>query len=87
MNTKIFNFDYFMKEGIKEHNSDWPQIPDHPYQILINEGSGSGKTNALLNLIIQEPDLCIIYLCAKDPSEAKYQLLINEKRESTDLKD
>ena len=61
----MFNFDYFTKEDIKEHNSDWPQIPDHPYPILINEGSGSGKTNALLNLIIQEPDLCIIYYVLK----------------------
>ena len=50
----MFNFDYFTKEDIKEHNSDWPQIPDHPYQILINEASGSGKTNAFLNLIIHE---------------------------------
>ena len=40
----------------------------------------SGKTNALFNLINHEPD--IIYLYAKDPYEAKYQLLIN-KREIT----
>ena len=25
-------------------------ISDHPYQMLITGGSGSGKTNALLNL-------------------------------------
>ena len=24
-----------VKENIKEHNSNWPQIPDHPYRILI----------------------------------------------------
>ena len=48
-------------------------------------GSGSGKTNALLNLINHEPDIDKIYLYAKDPYEAKYQLLIN-KRESTGLK-
>ena len=34
-----------------EHNLKWPYIPDHPYRILILGGSGSGKTNALLNLI------------------------------------
>ena len=28
-------------------------IPDHPYKILIVGGSGSGKTNALFNLIKQ----------------------------------
>ena len=27
----------------------WPFIPDHPYGILIIDGFGSGKTNALLN--------------------------------------
>ena len=30
-----------MKEETKEHNSSWPQIPDHPYRILIIGGSGS----------------------------------------------
>ena len=43
------------------------------------------KTNALLNLINNELDIYKIHLYAKDPSEAKYQLLIN-KRESTGLK-
>ena len=46
---------------------------------------GSGKTNALLNLINHEPDIDVIYFYAKDPYEVKYQLLIN-KRESTGLK-
>ena len=49
---------------------------------LIVGGSGSEKTNALLN---HEPDIDRIYLYAKDPYEGKYQLLIN-KRESTCLK-
>ena len=43
------------------------------------------KANALLNLINSEPDIEKIHLYAKDPYEAKYQLLIN-KRKSTDLK-
>ena len=34
-----------------KHNKNWPHIPDHPYRILIIGGSGSGKTNVLLNLI------------------------------------
>ena len=42
-NTKMFNFDYITKEDIKEHNTNWPEIPDRPYRIFIIEGSGSGK--------------------------------------------
>ena len=34
-----------------QHNLKWLYIPDHPYRILIIGCSGSGKTNALLNLI------------------------------------
>ena len=68
-----------------KHNQKWPYIPDHPYRILIIEGSGSGKANALLNLINNQPDIDKIYLYAKDPYEAKYQSLLN-KRESTGLK-
>ena len=48
----MFNFGYITKEDIKEHNPNWLETPDHPYRILIIEGPGSGKTNALLNLII-----------------------------------
>ena len=33
------------------HNPNWPYISDHPSRILIIGGSGSGKTNVLLNLI------------------------------------
>ena len=81
----MFNFDCITKEDIKEHNPNWPEIPDNPYRILIFEGSESRKTNALFNLINHEQDINKIYLYAKNPFEAKYQLLIN-KRESTGKK-
>ena len=42
-------------------------------------GSGSGKTNALLNLINNEPDIDKIYLYATNPYKVKYQLLIKKK--------
>ena len=80
----MINFDYYTNENIIEHNSKWPYIPDHRYRILIIGGSGSGKTNALLNLINNQPDIDKIYLYAKDPFEAKYQYLIN-KREKVGL--
>ena len=61
-----------------------PKIPDHPYQILIIGGSGSGKKNTLFNLISNQPDIDTIYLHSKYPYQTKYQLLIN-KKESTRL--
>ena len=60
-------------------------IPDHPCRILLIGGSGSGKTNTLLNLINNQPDIDKLYLYAKDPYEDKYQFLI-KKRESIGLK-
>ena len=67
------------------NNPNRPQVPDHPWKMLLIGCSGSGKTNALLNLIIHWTDINKIYLYAKDPFEAKCQLLIN-KSESVDLK-
>ena len=81
----MINFDDYSNENKTEHNSKWPYIPDHPYRILIIGGYGSGKTNALLNLISNQPHIDKIYLHAKDLYEAKYQFLIN-KRESVGLK-
>ena len=81
----MINFDNYVNENKTKHNKNWPYIPDHPYRILIIGGSGSGKTNALLNLINNQPDIDKIYLYAKDPYETKQQFL-NSKRESTGLK-
>ena len=61
---------FVVKEIIKEHNPNWPQILDYPYRILIIGCSRSGKTNSLFNLINQQPDIDKIYLYAKDPYEA-----------------
>ena len=80
----MVNFDDYTNENKIEHSSKWPYIPDHPYRILIVGCSGSGKTNALLNLINNQPDIDKIYLYAKDPYEAKYQYLLN-KREKVGL--
>ena len=45
------NFDDYVNENGTELNRNWPYILDKPYRILIIGGSGSGKTNVLLNLI------------------------------------
>ena len=72
----MINFDDYVNENKTEHNPEWPYTPDHQYRILIIGGSGSGKTNELLNLIQDQPKIDKIYLYAKDPYEAKYQYLI-----------
>ena len=77
---KIIRFDNVTKEkSHKKYNPNWPQIPDHSYQILIIGRSGSQKTNALLlNLIYHHPNIDKIYLHAKDSFGVKYQFLINK---------
>ena len=57
----MINFDNYVNENKTKHNMYWPYIPDHPYGILIIRGSGSRKTNLLLNLIENQPDIDKIY--------------------------
>ena len=73
------NSDNYTNENETEHYSNEPYIPDRPYRIHIAGDSGSGKTNALLNLINNQLDIDKIYIYAKDPYEAKYQYLINNR--------
>ena len=80
----MINFDDYVNEnnGVAlktRHNKNWPYIPDHQYRIFIIGGSGSGKTNLLLNLIENQPDIYKIYLYAKGPYESKFQYLINKR--------
>ena len=81
----MINLDNTINENNKNHNKKWPYIPDHPYRISIIGGSGSGKTNALLNLISEQRDIDNIYLYAKDLSESKYEYLI-KNRENAGIK-
>ena len=62
----MISFDDYANGNKTEHNQKWLYIPDHPYRILIIGRSGSGKTNALLNLLSNQPDIDKIYLYAKD---------------------
>ena len=75
----MINLDSITNENNKEHNKKWSYISDHPYRILIIGSSGSGKTNALLNLINEQNDIDKIYLYAKDLSEPKYEYLIKSR--------
>ena len=69
----MINFDDYVNENKTEDNKNWPYIPDHPHRILIIGGSESGKTNVLLDLTENQPDIGKIYLYAKDPYKVKYQ--------------
>ena len=81
----MFSLDDITNENNKGHNKKWPYIPDHPYRILIIGGSGSGKTNVLLNLINQQDHIEKNYLYEKDSSKPKYEFLI-KKREDAGIK-
>ena len=52
-----------------ENNKKLSYIPDHPYKILKINASGSGKINALVNLINEQDYIDKIYLYAKDLRE------------------
>ena len=76
----MISLDSITNENNKKHNEKWPYIPDHPYRILIIGRSGSGKTNLLFNLINEQGDIDKMYLYAKDLSEPKYKILIENRK-------
>ena len=81
----MINIDDYVNENKAKHNKNWPYTPDHLYRILIIGSSGSGKTNALINLINEQNDIDKIYLYARDLNEPKYEYLI-KKREDVGIK-
>ena len=81
----MINYDNVTKETIKNHNPNWPQVPDYPQLILILRGSGSRKTNVFLDLIKQKDDndysaIDKIHLYVKNPNETKYQYIIEKMK-------
>ena len=81
----MINLDNITNENNNKDNEKWPYISDDPYRILIIGGSGSGKTNTLLNLINEKNDIDKIYLYARDLNEPKYNIVI-KKRENAGIK-
>ena len=84
----MINLDSITNINKRKRIEKWSYIPDHLYRILIIGGSGSGKTNTLLNLIKKQDYHDVIdkiYLYARDLNEPKYQFLI-KKREDVGIK-
>ena len=81
----MINFDNYVNENKIEHNKNYPYIPDHPYRILITGGSGSGKTNTLINLINKRNYIDKIYLYARDLNKPNYTYLV-KKHEDVGIK-
>ena len=61
--------------------SNWSGTPDHTHRILILGGSGSGKTNVLLNLIKNQRSVIdkFIYTSKIHSNQRFNDLLMEEK--------
>ena len=77
----MINLDSITNKNNKKRNEKWPYIPDHYYKILIMGGSGSGKTNALFNLINEKNYIDKIYFHARHLNEPKYEYLIKNRED------
>ena len=75
----MFNLDAIANKNNKDDDKNWP------FRMLIIGPSGSGQTNALLNLIQKQNNnnpIDKIYLYAKDLSEPKHQFLIEKHKKA-----
>ena len=77
----MIRLDDTTNQNNKEHNEKWSYIPDHLYRILVIGDCGSGKTNALLNLINEHDDIDKIDLYAKDLGEPKYEFWFKKRED------
>ena len=78
----MININNYVNESKIEHSEKSAYLHDHPYRIIIIGGSGSGKTNALINLINEQNDIDKIFLYARDLSETKDKYLIKKHEDA-----
>ena len=72
---ELFNFDDVTKKTKEKKKNIF--IPDSPFRMLISGGSGSGKTNVLVNLIVNYLSFDKIYINTKHLHQEKYEFLRN----------
>lgn len=84
----FLNFDDIIKKDPEIERLNFiqnePFLPQHPFRMIINGFSGSGKTNQLLNLLfhpVYTLNYNKVYLYAKDFTEDKYTWLIKRFEE------
>ena len=64
------------------HKPNWPYIPNHPYRILIIGGSGSCKTNLLLNLTIHQRQILTKFIYRQRSIRIKVLIDYQQERKS-----
>ena len=79
---KMINLDNITHKNNKKRSGKWSYISDRPYRILIIGGSGSRKTNTLLNLINEQNYIDKIYLYERDLSKQKDKILIKKRKDA-----
>jgi hypothetical protein len=86
----IINFDEICDDGKEKPKKKCFLMPDHPFRLLICGGSGSGKTNVLMNMITRFLDYDKIYIYTKHLDQDKYKWLqdfFHAIEEDPDLQD
>ena len=73
---------YTKIKTMKTYKNKNPDLPQHPYRMLIIGPSNSGKTNILISSIKYSKNYDKIYLFAKKLDEPLYQRLINHFRDN-----
>ena len=73
---EIINFDDLIPDELKIHPKNiHKHMPQHPALCVLSAGSGRGKTNLLLNILIKGMVFDKVYIFIRDDSEDAYKYL------------
>ena len=73
---EIINFDDLIPDELKIHPKNiHKHMPQHPALCVLSAGSGRGKTNLLLNILIKGMIFDKVYIFIRDESEDSYKYL------------